>query len=143
MRIYNKKGFVWGLCWTLAGAFCLYRDIVSPDDFFPQQIKSVALSVLMLAMGLTGFIRAFSRSATQQDRIEALDERNRLVRLKTDALTLRILGYVQLFCLALGILAYAFTQNIVFGCLFLFSGLSITLTAVIAIAAAIYYEKRV
>ena len=52
MKIYNKKGFVAGLLWTAAGAFCLYRDAVDASDFLPQQIKSVALSLVMLAIGL-------------------------------------------------------------------------------------------
>ena len=41
-----------------------------------------------------------------------------------------------------GLLGYLFTENLVFGCLFLFAGLSITLEAVVSIAAAIHYEKR-
>ena len=35
-----------------------------------------------------------------------------------------------------------FTKNLVFGCLFLFAGLEITLEAVVSIAASIHYEKR-
>ncbi len=54
MKIYNKKGLIWGVFWTIGGLFCLYRDIVDPHDFLPQQIKSVILSVLLLAMGVTG-----------------------------------------------------------------------------------------
>ena len=41
MKIYNKKGLIWGVFWTIGGLFCLYRDIVDPHDFLPQQIKSV------------------------------------------------------------------------------------------------------
>ena len=44
--------------------------------------------------------------------------------------------------LALGLLGYVFTKNLVFGCLFLFSGLFVTLEAVVGIAAAVHYERR-
>ena len=81
MKIYNKKGLIWGVFWTIGGLFCLYRDIVDPHDFLPQQIKSVILSVLLLAMGVTGFVRAFSKRATIEDKTEERDERNKLVRL--------------------------------------------------------------
>lgn len=142
MKIYNKKGFFSGVLWTAAGAFCLYRDIVDSADFLPQQIKSVAFSLVFLAIGLTSLIRAFSKSATREDRIEEMDERNRLVRLKTDSVTLKILGYLQLAGMIIGILGYAFTQIGIYGFLFLFSGLSITATAVIALIATVWYEKH-
>lgn len=142
MKIYNKKGLLAGVLWTAAGAFCLYRDVVDAHDFLPQQIKSVVLSLVMLAVGLTCLVRACSKSASRADRIEALDERNRLVRLKTDSLTLRVTGCVQLAAMPLGLLGYLFTENLAFGCLFLFAGLEITLEAVVSIAASIHYEKR-
>ena len=67
MKIYNKKGLIWGILWTAAGAFCLYRDMVDAHDFLPQQIKSVVLSLLMLVIGITGFVRAFSKAAARED----------------------------------------------------------------------------
>ena len=142
MKIYNKKGFISGVLWTAAGAFCLYRDMVDAHHFLPQQIKSVALSLVMLAIGLICLGRAFSKADSQRDKIEALDERSQLVHLKTDALTLRVMSWARLAALALGLLGYVFTKNLVFGCLFLFSGLFVTLEAVVGIAAAVHYERR-
>ena len=142
MKIYNKKGLLAGVLWTAAGAFCLYRDAVDAHDFLPQQIKSVVLSLVMLAVGLTCLVRALSRSASREDRIEALDERNRLVSLKTDSLTQKVMGWARVAAMVAGLLGYVLTENLVFGCLFLFAGLEITLEAVVSIAAAIHYEKR-
>ena len=142
MKIYNKKGLLWGIVWTAAGAFCLYRDVADASSFLPQQIKSVVLSLIMLAVGVTGFVRAFSKRASREDKVEEQDERSRLVRLKTAARTLSILMWVQLGAMVLGLLAYVFTENLVWGCLFLFSGLTITLETIVSIAAAVYYERR-
>ena len=142
MKIYNKKGLVIGLLWTAAGAFCLYRDAADAHAFLPQQIKSVVLSLVMLAVGLTCLVRALSRSASREDKIEALDERNRLVSLKTDSLTQKVMGWARVAAMVAGLLGYVLTENLVFGCLFLFAGLEITLEAVVSIAAAIHYEKR-
>ena len=142
MKIYNKKGLIAGVLWTAAGAFCLYRDAVDVHDFLPQQIKSVVLSLVMLAVGLTCLLRALSKSASREDRIEELDERNRLVSLKTDSLTRKVMGLARVAAMVAGLLGYLFTENLVFGCLFLFAGLSITLEAVVSIAASIHYEKR-
>ena len=142
MKIYNKKGLLAGILWTAAGAFCLYRDAVDAHEFLPQQIKSVVLSLVMLAVGLTCLVRALSRSASREDRIEALDERNRLVSLKTDSLTQKVMGWARVAAMVAGLLGYVLTENLVFGCLFLFAGLSVTLEVVVSIAAAIHYEKR-
>ena len=142
MKIYNKKGLIAGVLWTAAGAFCLYQDAVDAHDFLPQQIKSVVLSLVMLAVGLTCLLRALSKSASREDRIEELDERNRLVSLKTDSLTRKVMGWARVAAMVAGLLGYLFTENLVFGCLFLFAGLEITLEAVVSIAAAIHYEKR-
>ena len=142
MKIYNKKGLLWGIVWTAAGAFCLYRDVADASSFLPQQIKSVVLSLIMLVVGVTGFVRAFSKRASREDKVEEQDERSRLVRLKTSARTLSILMWVQLGTMVLGLLAYVFTENLVWGCLFLFSGLTITLETIVSIAAAVYYERR-
>ena len=142
MKIYNKKGLIAGVLWTAAGAFCLYQDAVDAHDFLPQQIKSVVLSLVMLAVGLTCLLRALSKSASREDRIEELDERNRLVSLKTDSLTRKVMGWARVAAMVAGLLGYLFTENLVFGCLFLFAGLSVTLEVVVAIAASIHYEKR-
>ena len=142
MKIYNKKGLIAGVLWTAAGAFCLYQDAVDAHDFLPQQIKSVVLSLVMLAVGLTCLLRALSKSASREDRIEELDERNRLVSLKVASLTRKVMGWARVAAMAAGLLGYLFTENLVFGCLFLFAGLSVTLEVVVAIAAAIHYEKR-
>ena len=99
LKIYNKKGFISGVLWTAAGAFCLYRDVVDAHHFLPQQIKSVALSLVMLAIGLICLGRAFSKADSQRDKIEALDERSQLVHLKTDALTLRVMSWARLAAL--------------------------------------------
>ena len=143
MKIYNKKGLIAGVLWTAAGAFCLYQDAVDAHDFLPQQIKSVVLSLVMLVVGLTCLLRALSKSASWQDRIEELDERNRLVSLKTDSLTRKVMGWARVAAMVAGLLGYLFTENLVFGCLFLFAGLSVTLETVVAIAAAVHYERRI
>lgn len=142
MKIYNKKGFIWGILWTIAGLFCLYRDWSAPHSFLPQQAKSVILSLLMLAIGITGFLRAFSQKFTQEDRTEALDERNRLVHLNCLASAGSILSWIQLAGMLAGIVGYALTKQIVFGFLFLLCGLNTTLYAILSIFFSIYYEKR-
>ena len=55
MKIYNKKGLVWGVLWTAAGLFSLYRDFVDPDSFWLQQGKGVVISAVMVLIGILGW----------------------------------------------------------------------------------------
>lgn len=142
MKIYNKKGLIWGVFWTIGGLFCLYRDIVDPHDFLPQQIKSVILSVSLLA-GRHRFCPGFLQTGTIEDKTEERDERNKLVRLKGDAMVGNILFYVQMALMLAGVLAYAVTKKLVFGFLFLICGLNVSLCFILSIIFAVYYEKHV
>lgn len=93
--------------------------------------------------GVTGFVRAFSKRATIEDKTEERDERNKLVRLKGDAMVGNILFYVQMALMLAGVLAYAVTKKLVFGFLFLICGLNVSLCFILSIIFAVYYEKHV
>lgn len=82
MKIYNKKGFVWGIFWTILGAARLVLLVTHPEEQTVQLIKGLAFGIVFLTIGLSGFTRAFSKQATREDIIRANDERNKLVKLK-------------------------------------------------------------
>ena len=142
MKIYNKKGFVWGVFWTALGLFSLYRDVVDPDSFWLQQVKSVVISVVMLLMGVTFVVRAFSRAATRADRIEALDERNRLVKLKYKARSGDIMFWITAAVMVLSLLAYFYTENLGWGFIFVTSGVLTGLSILVELITAVYYERK-
>ena len=82
MKIYNKKGLAWGIFWLVLGVSALVADLaINPSDFLPQTIKDVIIDMIIVLMGLAGFLRAFSAKATREDIIEENDERNKLVKL--------------------------------------------------------------
>ena len=65
MKIYNKKGLVWGIFWLVLGVSALVADLaINPSDFLPKTIKDVIIDMIIVLMGLAGFLRAFSAKAT-------------------------------------------------------------------------------
>ena len=53
MKIYNKKGFAWGIFWLVLGVSALAADLwINPDDFLPKTIKDVIIDFIILIMGL-------------------------------------------------------------------------------------------
>ena len=143
MKIYNKKGLLWGLLWTLLGGWNLWHDIVQPHDFLPQQIKSVIMSALLFLFGVTFFVRAFSKRATIEDIIEEKDERNILVTLKCRSMVKNIMLYVQFAVIAGCLIAHSMTDNVAFAFIFVVCALNISLYFVLSLIFSIYYEKKV
>lgn len=91
MKIYNKKGLFWGIIWTLLAAWNIVHAFIAPHSNSIIQVKNIIFSIILLAIGMLGFVRAFSKKATREDLIEEQDERNRLVSLKTKSKTLDIM----------------------------------------------------
>ena len=142
MKIYNKKGFAWGVFWSVLGVVGLYHDIVRPVDFLPRQIKHVAISVVLLLMGVTFVVRAFSKTATREDRIEAMDERNRLVKLKYKARSGDIMFWITAAVMVLSLLAYLLTENPGWGFIFVTSGVLAGISILVELITAVYYERK-
>ena len=85
MKIYNKKGFFLGIFWVLLAIGCAVADLRRPDPNMLIRVRDWVLTVFVFLLGISSFWRAFSRSATREDRIEEMDERNRLVEIKSKA----------------------------------------------------------
>ena len=142
MKVYNKKGLAWGIFWTVLGLFSLYRDFADPDSFWLQQVKGVVISVVVLLMGATGFVRAFSKAAAREDRIMELDERNRLVKLKYKARTFDIMFWITMTVMAAALLAYHFTENLGWGFIFVTCGVLTGISILVELIVFIHYERR-
>ena len=73
MRIYNKKGFAWGIFWLVLGVSALVLLVTHPEEQTFQLIKGFAFGIVFLTIGLSGFTRAFSKQATREDIIRAIN----------------------------------------------------------------------
>ena len=142
MKVYNKKGLAWGAFWTALGLFSLYRYITDPVDFLPRQIKHLVIAAVVLLLGIAGFVRAFSKSATREDKITELDERNRLVKLKYKARTFDIMFWITMAVMLLSLLAYLLTENLGWGFIFVTSGVLAGISVLVELIVFIYYERR-
>lgn len=79
MKIYNKKKFVSGIFIVALGVLNVITSIFRKDF----DINSVILIAALFVMGFCAMIRSVSQRMTREDRLEELDERNRLVELKS------------------------------------------------------------
>lgn len=142
MKIYNRKGLIWGVFWTLIAAFNLYHSILSPDDFLMGQIKDILISVVVLLLGVNGFVRAFLKKATVQDKIEQEDERNRLIKLKSGAKAFQVLQIFLLLATGVFAVVYKLTSNIGWIPFLIATAVIWNVGFLVDMIAGIYYEKH-
>lgn len=86
MKIYNKKVFASGIFMMALGLLNLITSIVRHD----LDINSIILIVALFAMGFGSVIRSMSQRMAKEDKLEELDERNRLIELKSKSKSFRL-----------------------------------------------------
>lgn len=142
MRIYNRKGFIWGIVWTVLGGLRLLLLVIQPEDTTAQLVKGIIVGVVLLTLGLSGFTRALSKQATREDRIEENDERNKLVRLKSKARVNDVMFWTMIALIVCGVIGYYMTDNIAWAFLAFAPLLQVIVYFWSSIILSIYYERR-
>lgn len=91
MKIYHKKNFTFGMFSLFLGGLNLALAALRGFD-----LASGVLVALLLVMGGASLVRSLSQEYSREDRLEELDERNRLVKLKSQSQTYAICQFVYL-----------------------------------------------
>ena len=142
MKIYNKKGLVFGILWAAMGSSLLIHALIMPEPEWIRQIKDLIVSVLLLAIGIMSMVRAYSKKASREDFIEKRDERNQMIQLKTKAKMLDLMIWAVCFLLAVSLIVYMVTENIALGFLFFGPCLLLIFAGISFIVINIYYEHH-
>ena len=137
MKIYNKKKFGSGFICIVLGVLNFLACFSTGFD-----VSGMVITLALLFIGGGSVMRSFSRNMSREDKLDELDERNRLIDLKTKSRAFRL------------------TQAICFGLMLLFlvmgkmSGEILLISAGVALAFAyavsmfteiftyFYYEKH-
>lgn len=137
MKIYNKKSFLFGIFSTALGLLNTVTSIATGFD-----VKSVILIVLLLFFGLTSIIRSLSHRLSKEDKQEDLDERNRLISLKSKSKSFNITQLITFLLLIIFLVTGAIKENNTF----IGIGVGLTFAYTISMFAEIftymYYEKH-
>ena len=100
MKIYNKKVFASGVFEIALGLLLLITSITRQD----LDINSIILIVALFAFGFGSIMRSISQRMAKEDQLEELDERNRLIALKSKSKSFRLTQIIS-FMLMLTLLA--------------------------------------
>ena len=102
MKIYNGKTFAAGVFMAALGVLNLVTGILRDDI----DVSAVILIAALLALGIGAVMRSMSKRMAQEDKLEEMDERNRLIKLKSNSSSFRLTQIISfilmLFFLIMG-----------------------------------------
>ncbi len=91
IRIYSKKKFFSGIFMVLLGGANLLTDILTDG----VEVKGMILSIALFLFGFDALRRSLSEKFSREDRLEELDERNKLVELKAKSRSFQLTQVVS------------------------------------------------
>ena len=143
MKIYHKKNFATGLFFTLLGAAFIVLFLVRGNI----QPKSVVFCALSLLLGPGLLLRSFDKRLSFQDRVDELDERNILVKLRTKSTAFSIVQYTLLgICALCAIGAVLYEKNpdgqLVLGGMLIVSGVVWFISLLAELFCGLHYEEK-
>ena len=142
MKLYNKKGLVFGLLWTILGVSALVLELVRPSGNTAVFIRDIVLFSLLILFGVRQVVRAFSRAATREDMLEERDERNRFIKLKTGSTMFKVAEVMLFLWTVASMVGYGFTRDDIWVMGVLVSGLTLGLLFIIELFVGVHYENK-
>lgn len=141
MKLYNKKGLVFGLFWTILGVSALVLELVRPSST-AVFIRDIVLFSLLILFGVRQVVRAFSRAATREDMLEERDERNRFIKLKTGSTMFKVAEVLLFLWTVASMVGYGFTRDDIWVMGVLVAGLTLGLLFIIELFVGVHYENK-
>ena len=142
MKIYNKKTFASGV-FSLVLGLALLAAMAATGNWRP---KSVVLCVLCLLFGVGSVTRALSRDKAVRDLIDARDERNILVALRTKSTCFTVQQtalWVLCVACALGIAFHPVEEaKLIFAGVLIVCGLLWFFSLVLELVCSIHYDNK-
>lgn len=138
MKIYNKKVFASGVFEIALGLLSLIADIMKQDF----SIKSSVLIAVLVVLGFGSILRSVSPRMAKEDKLEELDERNRLITLKSKSKSFQLTQIIS-FILMLALLVMGKVTGFE-GFIAMGVGLAFTFTVSMfaEIFTYLYYESK-
>lgn len=138
MKIYHKNNFAEGVFMLGLGVLNLVINIIKNSI----TIKDGILCTVLFLIGGTLLVRSLSKSISRNDKIETMDERNRLIKLKSGSRALVISQYISFLLILCCVAAYTMTKSIGFIGIMIGLVLAWVISILVEAFTYIYYESK-
>ncbi len=138
MKIYNKKGFASGVFMIALGVLNLITSLIRHD----LDVSAIILIMALFALGFGIIMRSVSQRMAKEDKLEELDERNRLITLKSKSKSFQLTQMIS-FILMLILLVAGKVSNYE-GFIAMGAGLAFafTISLFAEVFTYMYYESK-
>lgn len=142
MKVYNKKGLIWGIVWSAVALINLIFELRRPSSTTLEFASNIFWIIVLMGIGITGFIRAFSKQATEEDIAFEETEKKSIAKIRGKAKTLDILSGLSFIIMILSVIAWKMTGQELLAGMFVLSGLSIPFIVITEVIAEIHYKSK-
>ena len=138
MKIYNKSNFFLGLFLSLLGIAMLIVSSLKGFD-----LKGSIIMVLCLFFGFGVIIRSFSASMSREDKINELDERNNLVKIKSRSTAFLCSEIICAVCLVVCMLGHSLIGEVLSVPMVIAFSIMLSAMLLLELFTAVYYDKKI
>lgn len=137
MKIYNKSNYLLGLFFGLLGIAMLIVGIWQGFD-----IKGSIIMILCLFFGIGIIIRSLSADMSREDKINELDERNNLVKMKSRSMAFIWSEGICFICLVVCMVGHSVIGEILSVPMTIAFGIMLFAMMLLDLVITIYYNRK-
>lgn len=138
MKIYNKKGFASGVFMIALGVLNLITSLIRQD----LDVSAVILIMALFALGFGIIMRSVSQKMAKEDKLEELDERNRLIALKSKSRSFQLTQMISFILMLILLVAGKVSGNEGFIAMGAGLAFAFTISLFSEVFTYMYYESK-
>ena len=137
MKNYNRRGLITGIAEIIIAVFCIVSFFITDFD-----IKLAILGGIIALIGISSITNSFSKEVTRQEKIENLDERTQLVKMKSEATAFTVISGFLFLATVIIMIAYGITKNAALVYMIICTGASLSVCWIGELVAYFYFDRK-
>ena len=138
MKIYNKSNFFLGLFFILLGIAILIVSVLKGFD-----LKGTIIMLLCWSYGFGDITRSLSARMSKEDKIDELDERNNLIKIKSRSTAFLCSEIICAVCLMVCMLGHSLIGEVLSVPMVIAFGIMLSAMLLLELFTAVYYDKKI
>lgn len=137
MKNYNRRGLITGIAEVIMAVFCIVSFFITDFD-----IKLAILGGIIALIGILSITSSFSKEVTRKEKIENLDERTQLVKMKSKATAFTVISGCLFLATVIIMIAYGITKNVALVYMIICTGASLSVCWIGELVAYFYFDRK-
>lgn len=136
-KIMSKKDFITGIIACILSIICICFYVRNNDN-----TRLIAAGIVLIVWSVYSFISAFTKKGTIEKAETLLDERDKLILMKSSHMSLSIINYICWGTLLVAMILFAILRQTTFLIIGYTLGGIILILLIVSLLVNRYYEKK-